>query len=96
MPSLGRSLATGGTKTRVQGVSSIQTVKATPGFLWRIIVANANAAAQTLTVTDGSTAQVVIEVPATDTRTVEFQAPFTTSIKLTPSHANIDALCIYD
>lgn len=81
---------------RVQNVSTEQTVKATAGFLRRIVVANANAAVQTLTVKDGATTLVVLQIPATDTREIDFDIPFTTSLKVTPSHANVDALFIFD
>jgi hypothetical protein len=88
------SLADG--KLRVQGVTGDQTVKSTPGNLQRIIVANTNAAVQTLAVKDGATTQVVTSVPPNDTRDIPFGVGFTTSIVVTPSHANIDALVLYD
>ena len=83
-------------KSRVQGVSTEQTIKASAGLLHRIVVTNQNAAAQTLTVTDGSTAQGVYWVPSKTTLSLEFGVSFSTSIKATPSHADIDALVIYD
>ena len=87
---------TAANKTRIQNVSTEQTVKASAGTLWRVVVANANAGVQTLTLTDGSTAQLVIQVPPTTTLSLEFGVAFGTSIKCTPSHANIDALFMYD
>jgi len=83
-------------KTRVQGVSTEQTIKASAGLLHRIILSNGGATARTLTVTDGSTVQNVINVPASSSQVVEFRARFVTSIKVTPSHADVDALLVYD
>jgi hypothetical protein len=94
MPTKKATLAS--SKTRVQGVSTVQVVKSTAGLLRRIIVANSNAAVQTLTVTDGSTDQGVYSIPPNDTRVLEFGVAFATSIKVTPSHANIDALVVFD
>jgi len=83
-------------KSRVQNATTEQTVKASAGLLHRIVVTNANAAAQSLTMTDGSTAQGVYWVPSKTTLALEFGALFTTSIKATPSSADIDALFLFD
>lgn len=83
-------------KSRVQGVTGNQTVKATPGTLHRIVVANADVAVQTLTVVDGATTQVVLRVAAGGMAVVDFGVAFTTSIVVNPSSANIDALVLFD
>jgi hypothetical protein len=91
-----RTAGAAGSKARVQGVATEQTVKASAGVLHTVIIANNNAAVQTLTLTDGATAQIVLQVPAKDTRSVAFGVQFATSIKATPSSADIDALFVYD
>lgn len=83
-------------KTRVQGVSTEQTVKASAGILHRIVLSNGGAVARTLTVTDGATVQNVINLPASGSVSVAVRARFATSIKVTPSHADVDALIIFD
>jgi hypothetical protein len=96
MASQRRAAQYAGNKTRVQGVSIQQAIKATPGGVQRIIVSNANAAVQTLTVTDGSTDLIVLRVPAGSTIFVDLGVAFATAINVTPSHANIDALILWD
>lgn len=83
-------------KTRVQGVSIEQTVKASAGLLHRILLSNGGASARTLTLTDGATVQNVINLKASETVSLEIGVRFATSIKVTPSHAEVDALIIYD
>lgn len=85
-----------GSKTRVQNVTGDQTVKATPGVLRRLVISNANAAVQTLTLKDGASTIIVIQVPATTTISLPIESGHTTSIVVNPSHANIDALVLYD
>lgn len=82
--------------TRIQNVSTEQTVKATAGILQRITVTNANAAVQTVTVKDGSNTLGVFEILADKTETWEFGCAMDTSILITPSHANVDALVVWD
>lgn len=96
MANLRRASLVAGNKTRVQGVSTEQTVKNAAGVLHRIIVANANGAAQTLTVTDGTVTQTVLRVAAGGATQFDFGVGFATAIKVTPSHADIDALAIWD
>lgn len=85
-----------GKKVRIQNASTEQTVKASAGTLYRILLSNGGASARTLTITDGSTTQNVVNLPASATLTVEVGVRFATSIKVTPSHAEVDALVIYD
>jgi len=85
-----------GSKSRVQNANTEQTIRSSPGLLHRIVVTNANAAAQTLTLTDGATAQGVYWVPTKTTLSLEFGVPFATSIKATPSSVDLDALFLYD
>ncbi|HEX7334228.1 MAG TPA: hypothetical protein VF290_22170 [Pyrinomonadaceae bacterium] len=87
---------TPGSKTRIQGVSTEQTVKATAGLLHRIVLSNGGSSARTLTLTDGATVQNVINLKASETVVLDIGARFATSIKATPSHAEVDALIIYD
>jgi hypothetical protein len=77
---------------RVQGVSTQQTVFGGVCRLVGLLVANANAAVQTLTIKDGSTTLVVLSIPANDSRQFDLALPFATALNATPSHANIDAL----
>ena len=83
-------------KTRVQNTNAETTVKATAGILQRIVITNANAAVQTLTVTDGSTTLGVFEILPDKTETWEFGCVMDASIKVTPSSTNIDALVVWD
>ncbi len=96
MPALQKAGRAAGTTTRVQGVATVQTVKAAPAILHRAIIANADAAVQTLTIADDTTVKIVVRVPAGDTRVIECGFGVATSLKVTPSNANIDALLIYD
>ena len=96
MPSKRLAAGAASSKTRVQGGAVEVTIKNAPGILQRIVVANVNAAVQTLTLTDGGTAQMVVRVPAGQTLSLAFGVEFDTSIKVTPSHADVDALVIYD
>lgn len=89
-------LSPAGKKTRIQNVSTEQTVKASAGTVYRIILSNGGASARTLTLVDGSTTQNVVNLPASETRIIELNVRFATSIKVTPSHAEVDALVIYD
>lgn len=82
--------------TRVQGVSSEQSIKATAGILQRIVITNANAAVQTLTVKDGATTLGVYEIGADKTESWEFGRVMDTSILVTPSSNDIDAQVIWD
>ena len=85
-----------GSKTRVQNVATQQTVKNGPGLLRRIVLSNGGATARTLTLVDGSTTLNVLNLPASESRVYELNVYFATSIKVTPSHAEVDALVIYD
>ena len=86
----------GGSKARVQNVGTEQTVKNAAGFLHRIVLSNGGATARTLTLKDGATTLNVLNLPASESRVYEMGVPFATSIKVTPSHAEVDALIIYD
>lgn len=96
MPALQKAGRAAGTTTRVQGVTGSQTVKNAPAILHRAIIANADAAVQTLTIADDTTVKIVVRVPAGDTRAIELGIGLAASLKVTPSNANIDALLIYD
>ena len=85
-----------GSKTRVTGVSTEQTIKASAGLLHKIILSNGGATARTLTLTDGSTVQNVLNLKASETVVIDAGVRFATSIKVTPSHAEVDALIIFD
>lgn len=85
-----------GKKSRIQNVSTEQTVKASAGTVYRVLLSNGGASARTLTLTDGATVQNVINLPASVTLNLELNVRFSTSIKVTPSHADVDALVIYD
>jgi len=78
----------------VQGVSTEQTLRTGACRLAGIIVSNANAAVQTVTIKDGSTTLIVLQIPANDSRQFDLGFPIATSLKVTPSHANIDALFV--
>ena len=82
-------------QVRYQGVSTIQTVKSTPGTIGRLTVSNRDAAAQTVTFTDGSTAGWVGVFPAGQTVSLDIGWRFTTSIKVTPSDTDLDIMVFY-
>lgn len=84
-----------GSKTRVQGTTSLTTIKNAPGALLHIIVRNANAGAQTLQVNDDTTVLGVYEVPANDTRSLTFNCKIDANLKVTPSSNDIDALVVF-
>jgi hypothetical protein len=88
--------AVAGKKVRIQNVSTEQTVKASAGTMYRILLSNGGGSARTLTLTDGATTQTVINLAANATVNLELNVRFSTSIKVTPSHAEVDALVIYD
>lgn len=95
-PRAGSPQRQGASKARVVAVAVDTTVKATPGVLHRLVISN-SAAAATLTVKDGATAQIVLNVPANTAAPVslDIDCPFTTSIVLTPSNASVDVLAIF-
>lgn len=90
-----RAATFAGQRTRVQNVTGDQTVKATAGFVHRIILSNVTAAA-TLTLKDGATTLTVLQIGAPATASIPIAAPFATSIIITPSATTIDALVVYD
>lgn len=91
-----RRIATAKSRTRVQGVSTQQIVKPGPAVLKRLIVSNADAAAQTLTLADGATTLLVIRVPIGQTLSLPLDLEMTTDLRVTPSSVNLDALILYD
>jgi hypothetical protein len=96
MPS-GRKYADASLYTRIQNVTGDQTVKATRGILRWIVLSNSGAAA-TLTLKDGATTVLVLNVPASTAAPVAlaFHAAFSTSIIVAPSAASVDALVVWD
>jgi hypothetical protein len=84
-----------GNHARLQNVSTEQTVKSSAGVLRRIILSNGGATARTLTIKDNTTTLNVLNVPASSSAVFEFGVEFATSLKITPSHADVDALVIY-
>lgn len=92
-----RSQAAGASrKTRTTGGTDQVTVKSTPGVLHRLLVSNPEITAQTVTVVDGSTTLLVARVPAGTTVSMDMGMRLATSLKLTPGHANLDILSIYE
>lgn len=83
-----------GAPVRIQNVAVETDVLAEPGVLHRVILANSGAAA-TLTIKDGATTLVVLNVPANTAPPVslEIGIPFA-DLTATPSHASVDALFI--
>ena len=95
-PLLRKQEASAGSKTRVQGVTGDQTVKATAGILHRIVVTNAAAAVGSITLKDGATTLGVFEVGVDTTLTLVFGCNMDTSIIINPSASTMDALVIWD
>ena len=87
-----------GSKTRVSGENTEQTIKATSGILHRIVVTN-NTAVATLDISDGASPggdQIVARIPVDVVTVIEIGCQFDTDIRITPSAATIDALVIFD
>ncbi len=86
-----------GSVLRVQNANTLQTVKSTAGILHRLILSNADFDEGTLTVKDGSSTLIVLNVPASTAAPVVVDCGFTfnTSLTLTPSAVGIDVLAIY-
>lgn len=95
-PSVTKQVLAARKKTRVQGVTGDQTVKATPGLLDRIVVTNAAAAVGSITLKDGAAVLGVYEVPADTTLTLLFGVVMATSIIVNPSATTMDALVVFD
>jgi len=83
-------------KQRVQGVSTATDVTTVPTILQRIVLSNADAAKQTLTVADGGTVLTVLQQQPGTSTTHLFGIAMGTKLTVTPSSANIDALCVFD
>jgi hypothetical protein len=83
-------------KTRVQGVTGNQTVKATPALLHRLLISNSDAAVQTVTLLDGGTTLNVIRCPAGQSFQPELYIQMGTSLVINPSNANLDVLAVFD
>lgn len=81
--------------TRVQNTTDATVVKGKNGILQRVVVANANAAKQALTIATGGWSHVV-QVPAQTTLSLIYGATFTTSLTVTPGSTDLDALVVYD
>jgi hypothetical protein len=95
MGNLRKQAGQAGAATRVSGVTTEQTIRTGAGVLERIVVANGNAAAQTLTIADGATVRHVARVPAGTTLALEYLMGFGTSLKVTPSAVEVDALILF-
>lgn len=84
-----------GNYSRIQNVSSIQTVKSSAAVLHRIVLSNAAGAAATLTLTDGSTVVNVLNIAALGSAVFDLGINFSTSLKVTPSASTVDVVVIY-
>lgn len=84
-----------GNHARLQNVSTEQTVKSSAGVLKRIILSNSGGSAYTLTIKDNATTLTVLNAPALSSAVFELGVEFTSSLKITPSNAAVDALVIY-
>jgi hypothetical protein len=85
-----------GSKTRVQGEITEQAVTSAPAILHRIVVTNANVAAQNFDLLDGGTTLQTIEVPSDETLSLEFNTKFDVDIRVNPGSTDIDMVVIYD
>lgn len=83
-------------KLRVQNTTSATVVRWGPSILHRIVVTNANAAVQTVTVLDGGTTIGVYQIPTKTTLYLEFELVIDTGLVVTPGSADIDATVVYD
>jgi hypothetical protein len=83
-------------KTRVQGVTGDQTVKNAPALLHRLLISNADAAVQTVTIKDGATTLNVVRCPAGQSFQPELYIKMGTSLIINPSNANLDVLVAFD
>lgn len=76
--------------------SGDNTVKSSPGTLWRLLVGNTAAAIGTVIVKDGATERGRFVIPANDTRVLEFGCRFSTSIVVNLSAATLFITPIFD
>ena len=85
-----------GLASRLQNANTEQTIKSSAGILHRVVLSNSSTAG-TLTIKDGSTTLIVLNVPASTAAPVaiEFGIAFSSSLKMTPSATSIDALVVY-
>lgn len=86
----------GGRSYRVQNTTSATLVRQGPGILRRIEFANGHSAVATVTVSDGASTLVVLELAADQSEAFEFNVAVTTNITITNSNAAVDALVIFD
>jgi len=91
-----RKTADASSNLRVQNTVAEQTAKASGGVLHRVVATNLNAAAQTITIKDGNTTLVVLKLAANESKPFEFRCAFSTSLKITNSAVEVDALVIFD
>lgn len=82
---------------RIQNDTSETDVGTGEVLLGRLVISNANAAVQTVTVKDGTDVVNVIRVPATDTRVVDMNLLISSDgLAITASHADLDIAVLYD
>lgn len=91
-----RKTANASSSLRVQNTTAEQTAKSSAGILQRIVATNLNAAAQTITVKDNTTTLIVLKLAANESKFFEFGCSFSTSLKITNSAVEVDALIIFD
>lgn len=84
-----------GNATRVQNTTDETTVKSSAGVLQRVILSNGGGSARTLTIKDGATTLNVLNIAANASAFFDFGVRFATSLKVTASHADVDALIVY-
>ena len=86
----------GASKAVVNATTSEVTVSAGPATLHRIIASSNHASnTGTITVKDGSTTLAVLTLGAAASRTYEFGTRHTTSILVTASTTDMDAVVVY-
>ncbi len=80
---------------RIQNSTDETTVKATAGVLQRIVLSNGGASARTVTIKNAAATLTVLNLAASDSEVFDLQIPFSTSLKITNSHAEVDTLVVY-
>lgn len=81
------------------GGTGEQTAKASAGVMYFLTVSNPESSVKTIAIADGSTPLVTFTIPAQDTLSLPIPAQgwqFSTSIKFTPSHANLQTIVLYN
>lgn len=84
-----------GVFANISGVATVQTVSTRNSVLFRLIISNTDAAAQTVLVADDTTEIVTLTLQPNENGTFEFNCQCPNGIKITPSDADLNIAVVY-